>query len=52
MAAIATMIEAREVVGHFETREVVGGSPTDILYVLRWSPLFFLRETFNIIGNY
>ena len=47
MAAIATMIEAREVVGHFETREVVGGSPTDILYVLRWSPLLFSGKHFT-----
>jgi anthranilate synthase component 1 len=30
----------REVVGHFEAREVVSGAPTDILYVWAWS-LFF-----------
>jgi len=34
------MIEPREVVGHFEAREVVSGAPTDILYVSIGS-LFF-----------
>ena len=41
-----TVIETEEAIRRFEAEEVVGGSPTDILYVLRWPSLLFLRETF------
>jgi len=40
-AGMVTMIEPREVVGHFEAREVVSGAPTDILYVWAWSLFLF-----------
>jgi hypothetical protein len=58
---MVTMIEPREVVGHFEAREVVSGAPTDILYVWAWSLSFFFKvgniekakpiEIFGIIIN-